>query len=342
MVKEAITKDVAANRVVMAKANTLAAETVPDDNYLNEEIEELKEEDLVDNEDNDEELYDDIDSSDSSFTLYIKQIHSYSLLTREEEVELAKRIEQGDAEAKNKMIESNLRLVVNIAKHYSGTGIPLLDLIQEGNIGLQKAVEKFDYTKGNKFSTYATWWIRQCIIRSIADTSRSIRLPVHMVEKVNKLNRTQRSLEQKYGRMPTENELSDEMGLSVETIRNFNKYVITPLSLDKTIGDENDDCKLGDIVPDSDSLSPEETVFRSTLKDQIGDILSTLNDRERQVIEYRFGLIDGERKTLEEVGEIFHITRERVRQIEGKTLMKLRKRRDIKQLRDFLEVRQLH
>ena len=268
--------------------------------------------------------------------MYLKEIGQIKLLTTEEELELADRILEGDEEAKTILAEANLRLVVSIAKRYVGRGMLFLDLIQEGNIGLMKAVEKFDVTKGYKFSTYATWWIRQAITRAIADQARTIRVPVHMVETINKLARIQRQLTLELNREPTEEELAKKMNTSVDKIREIYKISQEPVSLETPIGEE-DDSHLGDFIKDEHNMSPEEYATNEMLKDEISDILLTLTEREEKVIRLRFGLEDGKARTLEEVGQIFGVTRERIRQIEAKALRKLRHPSRAKKLRDFLE-----
>lgn len=261
--------------------------------------------------------------SDDPVKLYLKEIGTYPLLSVEEEISLAKRIEQNDENAKQTLAESNLRLVVSIAKRYVGRGLSFLDLIQEGNLGLIKAVDKFDYTKGYKFSTYATWWIRQAITRSIADQSRTIRIPVHMSEVINKTYRVSRSLLQELGREPTEQELANAMNLSVEKVREILKVSADPISLDTPIGEE-DDSHLGDFIKDDTIVGPEDAAAYSVLQDQIAKLLDTLTEREQRVLVLRFGLKDGRTRTLEEVGKEFNVTRERIRQIEAKALRKLR------------------
>ncbi len=261
--------------------------------------------------------------SDDPVKLYLKEIGSYPLLTIEDEIELAKKIENGDENAKQTLAESNLRLVVSIAKRYVGRGLSFLDLIQEGNLGLIKAVDKFDYTKGYKFSTYATWWIRQAITRSIADQSRTIRIPVHMSEVINKTYRVSRSLLQELGREPTEQELAEKLGLPIEKVREILKVSADPISLDTPIGEE-DDSHLGDFIKDDTIVGPEDAAAYSVLQDQISKLLDTLTEREQRVLILRFGLKDGRTRTLEEVGKEFNVTRERIRQIEAKALRKLR------------------
>ena len=261
--------------------------------------------------------------SDDPVKIYLKEIGNYPLLSMEEEVELAKKIAQGDQDASDRLTESNLRLVVSIAKKYVGRGLSFLDLIQEGNLGLIKAVDKFDYTKGYKFSTYATWWIRQAITRSIADQSRTIRIPVHMSEVINKAYRVSRSLLQELGREPTEEEIAAEMNLPVEKVREIMKISADPISLDTPIGEE-DDSHLGDFIKDDTIMGPEEAATYTMLQDQIKKLLTTLSEREQRVLVLRFGLLDGRTRTLEEVGKEFNVTRERIRQIEAKALRKLR------------------
>jgi RNA polymerase primary sigma factor len=268
--------------------------------------------------------------------MYLKEIGRVDLLSGEEEIKLAKRIEEGDEEAKRRLAEANLRLVVSIAKRYVGRGMLFLDLIQEGNMGLIKAVEKFDYNKGYKFSTYATWWIRQAITRAIADQARTIRIPVHMVETINKLIRVQRQLLQDLGREPTPEEIGEDMDLSPDKVREILKIAQEPVSLETPIGEE-DDSHLGDFIEDQDATSPSEHAAYELLKEQLEDVLDTLTDREENVLRLRFGLDDGRTRTLEEVGKVFGVTRERIRQIEAKALRKLRHPSRSKRLKDFLE-----
>ncbi len=273
---------------------------------------------------------------DDPVRMYLKEIGKVPLLTAEEEVELAKRMEQGDEMAKRKLVEANLRLVVSIAKRYVGRGMLFLDLIQEGNLGLIKAVEKFDHKKGFKFSTYATWWIRQAITRAIADQARTIRIPVHMVETINKLVRVSRQLLQEYGREPLPEEIAEEMGIPEEKVREIMKIAQEPVSLETPIGEE-EDSHLGDFIPDEDAPAPAEAAAFTLLKEQLMDVLDTLTDREEKVLRLRFGLDDGRARTLEEVGKEFDVTRERIRQIEAKALRKLRHPSRSKKLKDYLD-----
>lgn len=273
---------------------------------------------------------------DDPVRMYLKEIGRVQLLTAEEEVELAKRIEAGDEEAKRRLAEANLRLVVSIAKRYVGRGMLFLDLIQEGNLGLIKAVEKFDYRKGYKFSTYATWWIRQAITRAIADQARTIRIPVHMVETINKFIRIQRQLLQELGREPSPEEIADEMDITIERVREIQKVAQEPVSLETPIGEE-EDSHLGDFIEDEDALAPAEAASFLLLKEQLEEVLETLTTREEKVLRLRFGLDDGRARTLEEVGQVFGVTRERIRQIEAKALRKLRHPSRSKKLKDYLE-----
>ncbi len=273
---------------------------------------------------------------DDPVRMYLKEIGKVPLLTAQEEIDLAKRMEAGDEYAKQKLCEANLRLVVSIAKKYVGRGMLFLDLIQEGNLGLIKAVDKFDWTKGYKFSTYATWWIRQAITRSIADQARTIRIPVHMVETINKLIRVSRQLLQAEGREPTPDEIAEEMGISVEKVREILKIAQEPVSLETPIGEE-EDSHLGDFIPDDDAPAPAEAAAFSMLKEQLVDVLGTLTEREQKVLKLRFGLEDGRARTLEEVGKKFDVTRERIRQIEAKALRKLRHPTRSTTLKDSLE-----
>ena len=273
---------------------------------------------------------------DDPVRMYLKEIGKISLLTAEEEVEIAKRMEAGDEFAKKELAEANLRLVVSIAKRYVGRGMSFLDLIQEGNLGLMKAVDKFDYTKGFKFSTYATWWIRQAITRAIADQARTIRIPVHMVETINKLVRVQRQLVQDLGRDPLPEEIAQEMNLDVERVREIQKIAQEPVSLETPIGEE-EDSHLGDFIPDDEILSPQDAATFTLLKEQLNTVLETLTEREKKVLTLRFGLDDGRARTLEEVGKEPDVTRERIRQIEAKALRKLRHPSRSKKLKDYLE-----
>ncbi len=275
-------------------------------------------------------------SIDDPVRMYLKEIGRVPLLTAQEEVDLAKRMERGDEEAKRKLIEANLRLVVAIAKKYVGRGMLFLDLIQEGNLGLIRAVEKFDWRKGFKFSTYATWWIRQAITRALADQARTIRIPVHMVETINKLVRISRQLLQQKGREPTPEEIAEEMKLPVERVREIMKIAQEPISLETPIGEE-EDSHLGDFIEDADALAPAEAASYTMLKEQLEGVLETLTARERNVLKLRFGLEDGRPRTLEEVGREFGVTRERIRQIEAKALRKLRHPSRSKRLKDFIE-----
>ena len=276
-------------------------------------------------------------SIDDHVKMYLKEIGKVDLLTADEETDLARRMSEGDEVAKKKLAEANLRLVVSIAKRYVGRGMLFLDLIQEGNLGLIRAVDKFDYTKGYKFSTYATWWIRQAITRAIADQARTIRIPVHMVETINKLVRVSRQLVQELGREPTPEELAKGLNMSVEKVREISKISQEPVSLETPIGEE-EDSHLGDFIPDDDAPAPSEAASYVLLKEQLVDVLKTLTDREAKVLKLRFGLIDGRQRTLEEVGKEFDVTRERIRQIEAKALRKLRHPSRSKKLKDFLDV----
>ena len=273
---------------------------------------------------------------DDPVRMYLKEIGKVPLLTADEEVEIAKRMADGDADAKHQLAEANLRLVVSVAKRYVGRGMLFLDLIQEGNLGLIKAVEKFDYNKGYKFSTYATWWIRQAITRAIADQARTIRIPVHMVETINKLIRVNRQLLQDLGRDPRPEEIAEEMGISEEKVREIIKVAQEPVSLETPIGEE-EDSHLGDFIPDEDAPAPAEVAAFTLLKEQLMEVLDTLTPREEKVLRLRFGIDDGKARTLEEVGKEFNVTRERIRQIEAKALRKLRHPSRSKKLKDFLE-----
>ncbi len=331
--------------ILMTNGIEIVTETNPDDFGIK---------DLDDNiDDSDQDNHHDIsvsDESDDNFEasmakgiavddpvrMYLKEIGKVPLLNAEEEIELAKRMELGDEEAKKKLCEANLRLVVSIAKRYVGRGMLFLDLIQEGNLGLIKAVDKFDWRKGYKFSTYATWWIRQAITRSIADQARTIRIPVHMVETINKLIRISRQLLQELGREPTPEEIAAEMDISVEKVREILKIAQEPVSLETPIGEE-EDSHLGDFIPDDDVPAPAEAAAFSMLKEQLVEVLDTLTEREQKVLKLRFGLEDGRARTLEEVGRQFDVTRERIRQIEAKALRKLRHPSRSKKLKDYLE-----
>lgn len=316
-------------------------------------IELISEADVDDDEPNDDDIKelerDGVDKTDlSDFSLpegtavddpvrmYLKEIGRVQLLSASEEVRLAQAMEEGDDNAKRRLIESNLRLVVSIAKRYVGRGMLFLDLIQEGNLGLIKAVEKFDYRKGYKFSTYATWWIRQAITRAIADQARTIRIPVHMVETINKLNRVQRQLIQELGRDPLPEEIAKRMGVSVDRVREISKISQEPVSLETPIGEE-EDSHLGDFIEDEDALAPAEAASFFLLREQLDDVLDTLTPREKKVLQLRFGLNDGRARTLEEVGNVFGVTRERIRQIEAKALRKLRHPSRSKKLKDYLD-----
>ena len=299
------------------------------------EIEELNEIEEVTEEEMSDVKVDDSYSTDDPVRMFLKEIGKVPLLSAEEEVELAIRMSQGDEEAKRRMTEANLRLVVSIAKRHVGRGMLFLDLIQEGNLGLIKAVEKFDYTKGYKFSTYATWWIRQAITRAIADQARTIRIPVHMVETINKVIRVSRQLLQELGHDPSAEEIAAEMGMPVEKVREILKIAQEPVSLETPIGEE-EDSHLGDFIPDEDASEPSEAASFSLLKEQLMEVLDTLTPREKKVLELRFGIVDGRTRTLEEVGKEFNVTRERIRQIEAKALRKLRHPSRSKKLRDFL------
>ena len=295
-----------------------------------QEIETLAEDELIDP----ETLVDNF-SVDDPVRMYLKEIGKVSLLSADAEIELAMKMAQGDKEAKRKMAEANLRLVVSIAKRYVGRGMLFLDLIQEGNLGLIKAVEKFDYTKGYKFSTYATWWIRQAITRAIADQARTIRIPVHMVETINKVMRISRQLLQELGHDPSPEEIAADMGMPVEKVREILKIAQEPVSLETPIGEE-EDSHLGDFIPDEDASEPAEAASFTLLKEQLSEVLGTLTPREEKVLRLRFGIEDGRTRTLEEVGKEFNVTRERIRQIEAKALRKLRHPSRSKKLKDFL------
>ncbi|MBR6816440.1 MAG: RNA polymerase sigma factor RpoD [Clostridia bacterium] len=314
---------------------SLNIEIIEDDADL-EADKDLMKENEGSKEGNLESLVPDTISIDDPVRMYLKEIGKVPLLSADEERDLAIRMSEGDEYAKQKLAEANLRLVVSIAKRYVGRGMLFLDLIQEGNLGLIKAVEKFDYTKGYKFSTYATWWIRQAITRAIADQARTIRIPVHMVETINKLIRVSRQLLQQYGRDPSPEELAKEMDMPEEKVREILKIAQEPVSLETPIGEE-EDSHLGDFIPDEDAPAPAEAAAFTLLKEQLLDVLDTLTDREKKVLKLRFGLDDGRARTLEEVGKEFQVTRERIRQIEAKALRKLRHPSRSKKLRDYLE-----
>ena len=298
---------------------------------------EWAEEEEEEEEDTSKAVYLDDDVADDSVRLYLREIGKIPLLTADEELALAKRVVAGDKEAKDQMAEANMRLVVSIAKRYVGRGLDLLDLIQEGNTGLLRAVEKFDPDKGFKFSTYATWWIRQAITRAIADQARTIRIPVHMVETINKLLRTQRRLTQELNREPTNEEIAKEMEIDVEKVEHIMKIKQDISSLDASIRDDEEDSVLADFIEDEDTVSPEESATGQLLKEQVKDMLGALTEREQKILKLRFGLEDGKSHTLEEVGQEFSVTRERIRQIEAKALAKLRKHRDAKKLHDYIK-----
>ena len=306
-----------------------------DDDVIDDEEIMLSEEDEVDMENIDLSVPDGI-SIEDPVRMYLKEIGKVPLLSAEEEIELAQRMEEGDEDAKKRLAEANLRLVVSIAKRYVGRGMLFLDLIQEGNLGLIKAVEKFDYRKGYKFSTYATWWIRQAITRAIADQARTIRIPVHMVETINKLIRVSRQLLQELGREPLPEEIAEEMHLPVERVREILKISQEPVSLETPIGEE-EDSHLGDFIQDDNVPVPADAAAFTLLKEQLVEVLSTLTEREQKVLRLRFGLDDGRARTLEEVGKVFNVTRERIRQIEAKALRKLRHPSRSRKLRDYLE-----
>lgn len=299
------------------------------------EIEDLPKDMIVEEENLDLSIPEGI-AIDDPVRMYLKEIGKVPLLSAEEEIELAKRMEKGDEEAKKRLAEANLRLVVSIAKRYVGRGMLFLDLIQEGNLGLIKAVEKFDYVKGFKFSTYATWWIRQAITRAIADQARTIRIPVHMVETINKLIRVSRQLLQELGREPSAEEVAKELGMPSDKVREIMKIAQEPVSLETPIGEE-EDSHLGDFIPDDDAPAPAEAAAFTLLKEQLMDVLDTLTPREEKVLRLRFGLDDGRARTLEEVGKEFKVTRERIRQIEAKALRKLRHPSRSKKLKDYLD-----
>ena len=313
-----------------------AADLLPPIDDVLPEVEELAAiEEVTEEEINDTDALADSFSTDDPVRMYLKEIGKVPLLSPEEELELATRMSQGDEEARHRMTEANLRLVVSIAKRYVGRGMLFLDLIQEGNLGLIKAVEKFDHTKGYKFSTYATWWIRQAITRAIADQARTIRIPVHMVETINKTIRVSRQLLQELGHDPSAEEIARELDMPVEKVRDIMKISQEPVSLETPIGEE-EDSHLGDFIPDEDASEPSEAASFSLLREQLEEVLDTLAPREKKVLELRFGIVDGRTRTLEEVGKEFNVTRERIRQIEAKALRKLRHPSRSKKLRDFL------
>lgn len=318
---------VEANVELVATEEPSVDEIVADDEWVVEDEEEV----FV----NPSAYLDDV--SDDSVRLYLREIGKIPLLTAEQELALAHRVVAGEKDAKDKMAEANMRLVVSIAKRYVGRGLDLLDLIQEGNTGLLRAVEKFDPDKGFKFSTYATWWIRQAITRAIADQARTIRIPVHMVETINKLLRTQRRLTQELNREPTNEEIAKEMEIEVEKVEHIMKIKQDIHSLDQSVRDDEEDSVLGDFVEDEDTISPEESAANQLLKEQVKDLLGSLSEREQKIVRLRFGLEDGKSHTLEEVGQEFSVTRERIRQIEAKALAKLRKHKDSKRLLDYIK-----
>ena len=312
----------------------ITATTEPDPaNFTDDWAEDEAEEE----QDTSKAIYVDDDVADDSVRLYLREIGKIPLLNAEEELALAKRVVAGEQDAKDQMAEANMRLVVSIAKRYVGRGLDLLDLIQEGNTGLLRAVEKFDPDKGFKFSTYATWWIRQAITRAIADQARTIRIPVHMVETINKLLRTQRRLTQELNREPTNEEIAKAMEIEVEKVEHIMKIKQDISSLDASIRDDEEDSVLADFIEDEDTVSPEESATGQLLKEQVKDMLGALTEREQKILKLRFGLEDGKSHTLEEVGQEFSVTRERIRQIEAKALAKLRKHRDAKKLHDYIK-----
>ena len=326
---------------LMSKDIEIVSETEPDDFdiLLNDDVDLQEDPDLIMDEPQDVDLEATLPKGiavDDPVRMYLKEIGKVPLLSADEEIELAKRMEQGDEEAKKILCEANLRLVVSVAKRYVGRGMQFLDLIQEGNLGLIKAVDKFDYHKGYKFSTYATWWIRQAITRAIADQARTIRIPVHMVETINKLVRVNRQLLQELGREPRPDEIAEEMGISEEKVREIIKIAQEPVSLETPIGEE-EDSHLGDFIPDDDAPAPDSMATYAMLKKQLTEVLDTLTPREEKVVRLRFGLDDGKTRTLEDVGKEFNVTRERIRQIEAKALRKLRHPSRSKRLKDYLD-----
>lgn len=328
---------------VYEQLGQIGIEVIPEPGEENEVLEKPDDDITVEDDDHPDEEETEVDLSvpegvgiDDPVRMYLKEIGRVPLLSAEEEIELAKRMEQGDESAKRRLAEANLRLVVSIAKRYVGRGMLFLDLIQEGNLGLIKAVEKFDYQKGFKFSTYATWWIRQAITRAIADQARTIRIPVHMVETINKLIRISRQLLQELGREPLPEEIAAQMDIPVERVREIMKIAQEPVSLETPIGEE-EDSHLGDFIPDEDAPAPADAASFILLKEQLEEVLETLTPREEKVLRLRFGLDDGRTRTLEEVGQEFGVTRERIRQIEAKALRKLRHPSRSKKLKDYLE-----
>ena len=318
----------------LAEQNLEITTTEPNPENFTDEWEAEEEEPVVAT---DTAVYLDDDVADDSVRLYLREIGKIPLLNAEEELALAQRVVSGDKNAKDQMAEANMRLVVSIAKRYVGRGLDLLDLIQEGNTGLLRAVEKFDPDKGFKFSTYATWWIRQAITRAIADQARTIRIPVHMVETINKLLRTQRRLTQELNREPTNEEIAKEMEIDIDKVEHIMKIKQDISSLDASIRDDEEDSVLADFIEDEDTVSPEESATGQLLKEQVKDMLGALTEREQKILKLRFGLEDGKSHTLEEVGQEFSVTRERIRQIEAKALAKLRKHRDAKKLHDYIK-----
>ncbi|MBE6994398.1 MAG: RNA polymerase sigma factor RpoD [Ruminococcaceae bacterium] len=322
--------------IIMEEEDLMAEPPVIDtgDDFL--DVEDIPDEELTEEEISDDSALTEGLAIDDPVRMYLKEIGKVDLLSPDEEIELAKRMLEGDENAKKRLAEANLRLVVSIAKKYVGRGMLFLDLIQEGNLGLIKAVEKFDYTKGYKFSTYATWWIRQAITRAIADQARTIRIPVHMVETINKVIRVSRQLLQELGHDPTPEEIAEEMNIPVQKVRDILKIAQEPVSLETPIGEE-EDSHLGDFIPDDDAPEPAEVASFTLLKEQMLEVLKTLTPREEKVLRLRFGIEDGRARTLEEVGKEFNVTRERIRQIEAKALRKLRHPSRSKKLKDFLD-----
>jgi len=343
LIKKGTDQGQLAYKEIMDKLEEIELSTEQIDKIYNiiheKNIEIIEKEDEKDSDEEDEDLDLNISQEagiDDPVRMYLKEMGKVDLLDAEEEVELAKRIEKGDKKAKDELIEANLRLVVSIAKKYLGRGMSFLDLIQEGNTGLMKAVEKFDYTKGYKFSTYATWWIRQAITRSIADQARTIRVPVHMVETINKLIKVSRELFQEKGREPTASEIGERMDISEDKVREIQKISKKPVSLETPIGDE-EDSNLGDFIEDEESPAPDSVASDLLLKEKLDEVMDSLTVREKRILELRFGIEDGRLRTLEEVGKEFGVTRERIRQIEAKALRKLRHPRRSKKLKDYLD-----